>query len=210
MDNLLIGNKLFELRKSSGLSQDELAYKLEVSRQAVSKWERGEALPDAENLIKLSQLYQVSLDEIVGNNIPTANVSNNATYNKIIEDVDDEDDEDDAEDEMPERKEMSLTAKLLLNMPFPTLVLIAFFICGFVVKDWGLAWTLFITIPIYYSLVDAILRKKVGSFAYPILITFIYVLLGIYTNLWHPYWLLYLTVPLYDIIADTIDKNIKK
>ena len=210
MDNLLIGNKLFELRKSSGLSQDELAYKLEVSRQAVSKWERGEALPDAENLIKLSQLYQVSLDEIVGNDIPTANVRDNAMDNKIIEDVDDEDDEDDAEDEIPEHKDLSLTAKLLINLPFPTLVLIAFFICGFVVKDWGLAWTLFMTIPIYYSLVDAILRKKAASFAYPILITFIYVLLGIYANLWHPYWLLYLTVPVYDILADTIDKHIKK
>jgi len=64
-----IADKLIELRKKQGLSQDELADKLSVSRQAISKWERAESLPDTENLIALSKLYEVSLDELVGNHV---------------------------------------------------------------------------------------------------------------------------------------------
>lgn len=59
-------NNLIRLRKEKGLSQEELADKLSVSRQAVSKWERGEALPDTDNLIRLAKLYNVSIDELVG------------------------------------------------------------------------------------------------------------------------------------------------
>lgn len=58
-------NRLFELRKQHGLSQDELAEKLNVSRQAVSKWERSESSPDTDNLIALAKLYGISLDELL-------------------------------------------------------------------------------------------------------------------------------------------------
>jgi len=61
-------DRLVELRKKNGLSQDELAEKLNVSRQAVSNWERGESLPDTENLIALSKIYGVSIDELLGLN----------------------------------------------------------------------------------------------------------------------------------------------
>lgn len=58
---------LARLRKEAGLSQQELAERLGVSRQSVSKWELGMALPSTENLIGLSRLYGVSLDYLVGN-----------------------------------------------------------------------------------------------------------------------------------------------
>lgn len=58
-------NRLYELRKQHGLSQDELAEKLNVSRQAVSKWERSESSPDTDNLIALAKLYGISLDELL-------------------------------------------------------------------------------------------------------------------------------------------------
>ncbi len=47
--------RLFEYRKAYGYSQEELAEKIGVSRQAISKWERGESSPDTENLIALFQ-----------------------------------------------------------------------------------------------------------------------------------------------------------
>lgn len=59
-------NRLYELRKQHGYSQDELADMLNVSRQAVSKWERSESSPDTDNLIALARLYNVSLDELLG------------------------------------------------------------------------------------------------------------------------------------------------
>ncbi len=63
--NIEIANRLIELRKKSGLSQEELAAKLGLSRQAVSKWERAEASPDTDNLICLAKLYGVSLDNLL-------------------------------------------------------------------------------------------------------------------------------------------------
>lgn len=63
--NLEIANRLVALRKENSLSQEMLAEKLGISRQAVSKWERAEASPDTDNLIALAKLYHVSLDELL-------------------------------------------------------------------------------------------------------------------------------------------------
>jgi transcriptional regulator with XRE-family HTH domain len=60
-----IANRLQKLRKQNNLSQEELAAKIGVSRQAVSKWERAEASPDTDNLLLLAKLYNVSLDEML-------------------------------------------------------------------------------------------------------------------------------------------------
>ena len=63
--NIEIANRLVNLRKSNNLSQEALAEKLGISRQAVSKWERAEASPDTDNLILLARLYKISLDELL-------------------------------------------------------------------------------------------------------------------------------------------------
>ena len=63
--NLEIANRLLALRREHGYSQEELAYKLGVSRQAVSKWERAESSPDTDNLLALARLYGVSLDALL-------------------------------------------------------------------------------------------------------------------------------------------------
>ena len=63
--NIEIANRLVNLRKKNGLSQEALAEKLGISRQAVSKWERAEASPDTDNIILLARLYGVSLDELL-------------------------------------------------------------------------------------------------------------------------------------------------
>lgn len=65
-------NKLYDLRKKKGLSQEELASRLNVSRQTVSKWEVGESAPDMENLVALSELFGISLDELVLDKEPAA------------------------------------------------------------------------------------------------------------------------------------------
>ena len=63
--DLEIANRLLELRRSRGYSQEELAARLGVSRQAVSKWERAESAPDTDNLIALARLYDISLDGLL-------------------------------------------------------------------------------------------------------------------------------------------------
>lgn len=62
---MTFGEKLLRLRKESGLSQENLAEKLAVSRQAVSRWENEGILPDAPNLLALSKLFSVSTDYLL-------------------------------------------------------------------------------------------------------------------------------------------------
>lgn len=58
-----LGEKLQELRKEKDLSQEKIAELIGVSRQAVSKWENDLSYPDSKNLIKLSEVFNVSMDE---------------------------------------------------------------------------------------------------------------------------------------------------
>lgn len=60
-----IEEKLFQLRKEKGLSQEQLAEKLNVSRQTISKWETGETLPDIENLRNLALILEFSIDNML-------------------------------------------------------------------------------------------------------------------------------------------------
>ena len=81
MTNML-GDKIHQLRKVKGLSQEELASQLTVSRQAISKWELGESVPDTENVVQLSKLFGVSTDFLLNDeyesdtDIPAVKVNN--------------------------------------------------------------------------------------------------------------------------------------
>ena len=59
---MILSEKLIMLRKKNGWSQEELAMKMDISRQSVSKWESGSSLPDLDKIIKLSQIFDVSTD----------------------------------------------------------------------------------------------------------------------------------------------------
>ncbi len=60
-----IGKRIHQIRQQKNLTQEQLAKDLAISRQAVSKWESGKAIPDIENLMYISDLYDVSLDELI-------------------------------------------------------------------------------------------------------------------------------------------------
>ena len=64
-----IGNKIQELRKKKGISQEELAEKIGVARQTISKWELGETSPDLKQAKELSKIFKISLDELTNNDI---------------------------------------------------------------------------------------------------------------------------------------------
>lgn len=66
MDNT-IGERLAYLRKQHNLTQNDLALQLQVTYQAISKWERNENLPDVFTLQKIAQIYNISVDELLGN-----------------------------------------------------------------------------------------------------------------------------------------------
>lgn len=60
-----IGQRIYKIRQQKNITQEQLAKDLAISRQAVSKWESGKAIPDIENLMYISSLYDVSLDELI-------------------------------------------------------------------------------------------------------------------------------------------------
>lgn len=72
--------KLIELRKKEGLSQEELGYKLNVTRQTVSKWELGQTTPEMDKLLEMSKIFNISVDELINESETQANP------NPIIED----------------------------------------------------------------------------------------------------------------------------
>ena len=78
-----IGNKIMGLRKKSGLSQEELAEKVGVARQTISKWELGETSPDIKQAKELSRIFNVSLDELVSNDIKDILVEKTSNTEKL-------------------------------------------------------------------------------------------------------------------------------
>ena len=277
----LLGNKLYELRKKNHLSQEELAEKLGVSRQAISKWECGESLPDTDNLISISKLYGVSLDELVGNT-PTQphtdepeqekaeqtntngegntqdarkkgiHIENDNIHIDVegkihfdddgvhiggengihidddgvhvggeggihIDDdgvhvggeggilIDDDGVHVDTTNKKRSKKEIAMS--LLTALPYPIVITIAYLLWGFLGDGWALGWTLFVTIPVYYSIIDCIKKKKASHFNYAVLVAFIYLFVGMKWGYWHPNWILFITIPIYYTITAAIEKR---
>lgn len=62
----MIGVHLKRIRKERQLSQEQVAQRLNISRQAISRWENDLAMPDIDNLVVLSKLYEVSIEELLG------------------------------------------------------------------------------------------------------------------------------------------------
>ena len=274
-------NRLYELRKKNNLSQEELAEKLGVSRQAVSKWERSEASPDTDNLIALAKIYGLSLDELIygekeekkqepaeepegdpkaevneeeklfiniedgddkvkigpdgivveekNGNIVKINLNGKMmekVIQKIEDKIDDCDIDIDDDDELYETvyftegdikgtdKKLHLkikkTNKFWLEIPYPIICTIAYLICGFgnYFGGWGLAWVIFVTIPVAESCVEAIYTRRFCEFAYPVFVVFVYLVLGMYYGNWHPSWLIFVTIPVYYPIASALDRKI--
>lgn len=80
-----IGNKINQLRKLSGMTQEQLAEKLNVSRQTISKWESDSTSPDLESIVKISRIFHVSLDDLLKEG--EAGVANQTDEQITLEDL---------------------------------------------------------------------------------------------------------------------------
>lgn len=78
-----IGKKITDLRKNNKLSQEDLAEKLGVTRQTISKWELGEKYPDIKQAKELSKVFNISLDELVNNDIKNLLVEKTSNTEKL-------------------------------------------------------------------------------------------------------------------------------
>lgn len=241
-----IGEKLYQHRKAAGFSQEELADKIGVSRQAVSKWERGESSPDTENLIALSKLYNVSLDGLVFGekaeekpeepqpendkvdispagihvesrtgdkvNIDLTGIHVDTADTNVHIDKNGVNVTENGHVVFPKKPIDSRAFRFFKRFPYPIVAVILYILFGSleICGGWGLGWLVFLTIPLYYTLIDAIARKNASEFCYPVLAAMIYLYIGMVNELWHPGWLIFLTIPVYYFLADFIKKLCQK
>lgn len=220
MNDIKIGNKLLQLRKKAGLSQGEMADRLGVSRQAISKWECDESLPDSENLIMIAKLFAISLDELV-DNVPAAQEAcaqsneTNAPAKALCggdngeENDEEEDDGEDSFDDATTEKQKRLL-RVLYAIPGPILLTAVFLLWGFLFNGWSVAWTVYLLVPVFDSALACFRTRRVSPFAFPVFITFVYCLIGMQWGLWHPYWILFFSIPVFYPIAEAIDGNNKR
>ncbi len=186
--SLMLGTKLADLRKRHGFSQEALAEKMGVSRQAVSKWERGESTPDTDTLIELARLYEVSLDELVGNerNQTAEKSETNSEKQK-------KDRKSTASDKQPLHPGLS---SKLLKFPFPIFIVAVYILLGFTTHLWHPMWLLFLTIPAYYHFAIGTRAKTQKGFLLGIPVfeaaLIVFLILGLFLNAWKWAWILFI------------------
>lgn len=165
--NIEIADRLVALRREHGYSQEELAARLGVSRQAVSKWERAESSPDTDNLIALARLYGVSLDKML---LADAHPDESEAAREEREVFEAAQAWEDAEKKKQKKAWKKTKEKLLwlltlvmmvglpvivhllgLDTVYPVIITVAYLITGFLLENWHPGWMLFLTIPIYYA-----------------------------------------------------------
>ena len=223
--NIEIANRLQKLRKENGYSQEELADKLGISRQAVSKWERAESSPDTDNLIILARLYNMSLDDLLYDNesneeIRDRNIDKEEERKPDSISITDDEGQTvrienghvkfinpDGTEEKREKKSVFLT---ITDSIILLLTLTGYLIGSFVFDAWYVSWVLWVLMPAIMSIFEAIYKKQITKFVYPCLITAVYCYLGMEFGLWHPYWFLFVTIPFFYIIGDAFDKYVFK
>lgn len=208
--NIEIADRLVKLRKKNGLSQEELADKLGLSRQAVSKWERAEASPDTDNLICLAKLYNVSLDDLLNTDEDIDTIVKEQVKEPEQELVKDKDkilitDDDgsevrisssgihlkDGKDEVHITKESAIeelkrhkekwVIHLIETILFG-LTLVTYVVLGLTLGLWKQAWVLIFVPEIICSIVRAIIKKRFTKFNIAITATFTY----LFVCLWVP------------------------
>ena len=215
--NIEIANRLFELRKKNSLSQEELAEKIGVSRQAVSKWERAESSPDTDNLIQLARLYEMSLDELLFTTEPVEkNDSKPVEQVSIGRDGIHVEDKDGTEVHIElsglRVKVKDKTDVHVEAFPFvPIAVVVIYLVLGFVFDLWHPGWLVFFVIPIFYEFVAMAeakgARSKANLFPMALFCVVTFLLLGFLRDLWHPTWIVFLLIPIYHAVVSAALKD---
>ncbi len=189
--SIQLGSKLADLRKRSGYSQEALAEKMGLSRQAVSKWERGESSPDTDTIIELSRLYGVSLDELVGNE------QEEKQEKKLHK-------KEKAKDKKQEDKIPPLypgLSKKLLMFPIPLVIIAIYVFSGLTLNLWHPGWLMILLIPAYYHFAIGVRAKtKKGLLlAMPVieLALILFLILGLLFNAWKWAWILFIAALCY-------------
>jgi len=198
--------KISALRKQHGMSQEQLAEQMYVSRQSISKWELGESLPDLANITRLSEIFGVTTDYLLKNGMhgtavtpsTAATIGFNASVTHEAEAT---------SDDAFSRRASGRNSFLLANIwSIATLV---YLLIGFIFNLWHPGWLIFILAGLISNYIVFSAGKRViesekgGNFAYHYMkmtgwlialwaiIVGTFLTLGFWMNMWHPGWIVF-------------------
>ena len=194
--DLMTANRLQQLRKANGYSQDVLAEKLGISRQAVSKWERAESSPSVDNLLDLARLYGITVDEMLNTDGDKVVIK---TQNNTKKDI-----KGKLKSLISKANDFGIypeLARSLAKFPFFLVITVLYVVLCFVTKLWHPLWIMFLALPIYYQFALACKggNKKVFMLLLPIpeIIVTLFLILGFAFGIWKYAWILFLLLPIY-------------
>ena len=194
--DLMTANRLQQLRKANGYSQDVLAEKLGISRQAVSKWERAESSPSVDNVLDLARLYGITVDEMLNTDGDRVVIK---TQNNTKKDI-----KGKLKSLISKANDFGIypeLARSLAKFPFFLVVTVLYVVLCFVTKLWHPLWIMFLALPIYYQFALACKggNKKVFMLLLPIpeIVVTLFLILGFAFGIWKYAWILFLILPIY-------------
>ena len=187
--NVQTADKLVQLRKEKGLSQEELAEKLGISRQAVSKWERAEASPDTDNLVTLAKLYGISLDDLLGNEIEQSEEERKYSRSQGNE----------------SKKRINIRLKGVHVEDGEDYVHVGWDGIHVHDKKGNNVDVKDGTVKVDDKEYEFDMKRRWYVFPVPFIVTLAYILLGVLGNMWHPYWLIFFIVPIYYSLVSAIE-----
>lgn len=147
---MILADKIISLRKKNGWSQEELAEKLNVTRQSVSKWEGSLSTPDLDKILQLARIFNVTTDYLLKDEMEEENVVNNCDSSPLCGVSLKE------EREYKERKHI----RIFEDMYWP-IVLIIYLSWSFITNKWGVTWIVWPIAAVLFSLLIAIFGEKV-------------------------------------------------
>ncbi|MBP5529688.1 MAG: helix-turn-helix transcriptional regulator [Lachnospiraceae bacterium] len=150
-----ISKKLKDVRESKGLTLEELSEKCEREVDLIKGWEDGSIVPSASDLIGLSKVYEMTMDEMIYNDAeaPEYNAES-GTYKSISSES------EKSVKTLNKGRGFSKGEKITLII-FPVLCLAVFLVLGFAMGLWHPGWIVFIIIPIYYILIFVL--RNIGN-----------------------------------------------
>ena len=215
------GDYLKKLRTENKLSQEKLAEKLGVSRQSISKWEQGYAVPDTDNVFKLSKLYGISVDTILNcGETQETQIAAAISQDAVIQN--DETSKKEPELKIPQQETVPQRHSSVSKEPpkkkkrswlfaaYPFIAVLVMVVLGVINSGlWKSSWVFLLTIPLFYTGIFAYEKKNPLIFCYPAVVLILFFIGGFQFALWHPLWILFLTIPIYYIAAAFSVKNKK-
>ena len=141
--------KIAFLRKKNGWSQEELAFRLDVSRQAVSKWEMGASLPDLDNVLKMSELFGCSTDYLLKDDVgEQANQTDQRAEEKVAA----------SPDATPAQQKPKKGVWEYVEDLFWLIILLVYLVCSFWTGAWFITWIIFPISGAVFALIECILK----------------------------------------------------